>query len=159
MKKCISCDKYIEDYDKFCQYCGDNQIKTPEECFIIGYNYYYGNGVAQDYNKAFLCYEKACNGNNMDGCNNLGYMYENGIGVIEDKVKAFIFYEKASNAGHILACNNLGWLYENGFGVIRNKTKARELYEKACNAGSVDGCNNFKRLNSIKNRWFGWLFD
>ena len=54
-----------------------------------------GQGVKQDYKKAFELYEKAANQGFAQAQLNVGTMYENAEGVKEDKKKAKEWYKKA----------------------------------------------------------------
>lgn len=69
----------------------------------LGDQYYYGNGVDQDYEKAFEWYEKAADAGSADAMTVLGNMYKNGEGIEQDFEKAEEWYQKAADAGDWLA--------------------------------------------------------
>jgi hypothetical protein len=66
------------------------------------------DGVPQEAGYARVYFEKACNGGDMQGCNNLGRFYENGLGGVErDASYARTLYKQACDAGYSEACTNL----------------------------------------------------
>ena len=50
----------------------------------------FGEGIEQDIERAFKCYEEAANQGHERSQHRLGYCYENGLGTIQDFVKAFL---------------------------------------------------------------------
>ena len=56
--------------------------------------YYYGQGVAQNYQQALAWYQKAANQGFADAQNNLGVMYANGKGVAKDYQQAKAWWQK-----------------------------------------------------------------
>ena len=59
-----------------------------------------GEGVVQNYEKAFEWYSKAANQGNAQAQYNLGSLYHNGQGVEKNDKRAFEWYRKAANSGH-----------------------------------------------------------
>jgi uncharacterized protein len=55
--------------------------------------------VAQDYNTARECFEKAAAKGDATAMNNLGLLYQNGQGVAQDYGKGREWYEKAAAKG------------------------------------------------------------
>ena len=142
----IDLDKEFEDAeDKYEKELYDEAFKIFEK-LATEYNYekaynkmgeclYYGEGVPQDYKKAFYWYEKAANSGDSDAQFGLGLMYHYGEGIPQDFEKAFYWYEKAANLGDADAQNNLGYMYFYGVGVPQDYEKALYWYEKSANAG------------------------
>lgn len=62
--------------------------------------YYYGEGVAPNYNKAILLFEKAIEGHHTASMNFLGYMYYNGKGTKKNFQKAIDLFERAIERGN-----------------------------------------------------------
>ncbi len=60
----------------------------------IGFMYYKGKGVEQDYKKAMEWYSKASQAGNFTAMGNIGFMYYNGQGVKQDYEKAMYWYKK-----------------------------------------------------------------
>ena len=73
------------------------------EQYYLGYMYYEGKGVEQDYLKAFEWYEKSVKQGYADAQYNLAVMYANGHGVEQDNNKAFEWYLKSAEQGKLLA--------------------------------------------------------
>ena len=83
--------------------------------FALGFMYYDGLGVRQDYFKAKEWYEKAATQGDAQAQNNLGVMYDNGYGVIQDKKIAKELYGKACDGGVQIACDNYKILNQQGY--------------------------------------------
>ena len=62
---------------------------------------------SKDAQEAAKLYRIACNGGEMNGCNNLGVMYVNGTGVVQDVQEAVRFYRTACDGGEMSGCYNL----------------------------------------------------
>src|SRR5438034_172769 len=91
--------------------------------YNLGCCYQYGQGTAQDYNKALEWYSKSANNGCAEGQNNLGECYYYGRGTTKDYIRACIWYSKAANAGYALGRNNFGECYHHGRGVKKNHDK------------------------------------
>ena len=65
--------------------------------------YDHGDGVEQDYEKAFEYYTLAAEQGEGKAFNNLGDMYENGHGMEQDYEKAAEYYRKAAEMGIVEA--------------------------------------------------------
>jgi len=75
-------------------------------CSDLGYLYYQGKGVKQDYFKAADLFKKACDARNPFGCDILGMMYETGQGVRQSLGKARELYGKECDLKEQLGCIN-----------------------------------------------------
>lgn len=113
-----------------------------EAQFRLGCRYDNGEGVKQDYAKAFAWYEKSTLQNHARAQYNLGWLYEAGKGIAQDYGKAFAWYEKSALQGNMYAQGNLANCYEYGNGVVQNYEKAFAWYEKAALQGSMRGQNS-----------------
>ena len=65
----------------------------------LGWLYYSGKWVDQDFQKAFEWYEKGAKAGDPTAMNNISIMYVKGIGVAKDKAKANYWYQKALDSG------------------------------------------------------------
>lgn len=92
--------------------------------YNLGVLYYTGQGVAQDYQQAFVWTNKAAEQGHMRAQFNLATLYFSGIGVEQDHATAFSWYERAARSGHGEAQFNLGTMYRDGDGVERNIVNA-----------------------------------
>jgi len=60
--------------------------------------YFDGEGVEQDYTRAFKWYKKAAESNNEKGVHGkamLAYMYQHGLGVPQDYIQSYLYYDLA----------------------------------------------------------------
>lgn len=169
---CMSCGKVNIDTANFCVQCGrplySAKKKTGELYYMkeiaylnsiaqestidkerrnnalysLGCIYNHGEGVKQDYSKAFEWYKKAANSGYPFAMYDIGKMYRYGNGVEQDYSKALKWYKKAANAGNATAMNNIGYMYDFGEGVEQDYTKAFEWYNKAADAGDSTAMSN-----------------
>src|SRR5665213_1030865 len=70
-----------------------------------------GDGVPQDYAKAFLIYSELAARGEPLAFHNLGVCYQNGLGTKKDLLKAEQSYRKAADSGVLWAIFNLGTMY------------------------------------------------
>ena len=108
------------------------------EQYDLGVMYQEGQGIRQDYMKAFECYTKAAEQEFSKAQYNLGTLYKKGQGVPQNFIKAAEWYTKAAESGHTCAQYDLGIMYEEGQGVPQNSIKAAEWYIKAAEQGHAD---------------------
>lgn len=83
-----------------------NDVIGANSCHNLGLLYQNGEGVRQDYAKAFEYYKKSCELESPAGCNNLGVAYDFGQGVRQDFLLAKQYYGKACDLGSQKACDN-----------------------------------------------------
>ena len=113
-----------------------NVIRQSEAMVKLGDMYLQGEGVPQDYDKAFELYKKAERGINFLATVKLANMYHYGWGVAQDYGKAYEIYNLFSNTNDweeyaIEATNQLAIMYKNGEGVEKDARKASRLFAKA----------------------------
>ena len=105
-----------------------------------------GNGVEQNYGKAFEYYSKAAAQGLAAGQYALGFCYSEGRGVAQDYGQAVQWYMKAAAQGEAAAQYALGSCYYSGKGVAQDYGQAAKLYMKAAAQGlhvaqfSLAGC-------------------
>ncbi len=144
-------------------------------CNGLGFLYYTGNGVRQNYQQAKIYFEKACNLDDGLGCSVLGILYANGQGVRQDYQQAKTYYEKACNLDYGGGCNVLGGYYSLKCLAIKDPAfaeccyedknrqiiqsipdfkneasclrESKEYYGKACDLGDQKGCDEYRKLN------------
>ena len=112
----------------------------------LGYMYYYGLGMAVDYQRAVYWYLRSAEAGNALGMAFLGDMYKNGTGVDKDPKQALGWFHKAAEANEPYAMNDLGEMYEYGHGVKADREQAIDWYRKAAKLGNQDAVANLKRL-------------
>lgn len=118
-----------------------------DACGNLGYLYYEGDGVPQDYAQAVSLFKKACDGGNGSSCADLGFSYSLGRGVAKDDAQAAALFTQAASferqacdAGTQYDCYWLGLLYAQGTGVPQDLGQAAALYNKACDSGVKYAC-------------------
>jgi TPR repeat protein len=90
----------------------------------LGSMYQYGDGVAKDYKKAVMWYEKSASQGLAMAKVNLGYMYDSGLGVQQDKKKAIALYREAANLSEPRGMINLAEMYRTGDSIEQSNLKA-----------------------------------
>jgi len=108
----------------------------------MGWLYFKGNGVPQDYETAFKWYRLAAEQGHIGAQNNMGWLYFNGNGVPQDYGAALKWYKLAAEQGQINAQNQLGSMYIKGNGVQQNFRTAIKWYTRAAEQGDVSAQNN-----------------
>ena len=73
------------------------------EWFLRGSDYYYGNGVPQDYAEAAKWFRLAAEQGYTDAQFFLGLVYQDGKGVLQDNVMAHMWYNITSANGDAIA--------------------------------------------------------
>ena len=104
-------------------------------CAYLGKMYYEGTGVAQNYNEAFKCFQKAADNGVTGAYTWLGVMYYDGQGVAQNYEKAFLWTKKAAENGAANAYVGLGVMYCKGQGVAKNSNEAFKWFRKAADNG------------------------
>lgn len=90
------------DLHYFCQYFKKADKSTTEDADAVGYRYYNGIGVQQDYCEAAKWYTKAAEqGGDANVMVILGSMYYEGTGVTRDNVIAYLWFSLASAQGNV----------------------------------------------------------
>lgn len=104
----------------------------------LGYMYYVGQGVKQDYGQAVRWFRKAAQQGDRDAEYNLAVSYAFGKGVKKDLKTAVHWYRKAAKQGHAAAQYSLGLSYARGDGVKQDREKALRWFRKAADQGYAD---------------------
>jgi len=90
-----------------------------EAQMILGEAFWEGNGVPQDFKKAFVMFEKASAQDNSQALLNLGYMYCKGIACEVDLLKCEELYLRADALGDEEANGILAEVYIYGMGPVK----------------------------------------
>ncbi len=106
-----------------------------QACFLLGYMYSLGQGVARNQKVAIQYFEYGDSLGNTDCTNNLGNYYNNSRNV-DDLQKAFQYYQKAANKNHPLASFHLAQMYDQGRGTNVDYQLAMTYYKKAISLGN-----------------------
>ena len=109
---------------------------------LLGYYYYYGKEVTQDYKQAVFWLKKAAEQGDDGAQHLLGYCYLNGEGVAKDSKQAVYWYRKAAEQGNAEAQNSLGACYFIGEGVAEDYKQAVYWIRKAAEQGDAEAQHN-----------------
>ncbi len=110
---------------------GSQGLFPPEVFDALGEQYYFGDGVEQNYGRAAEAFQIAADQGIPNAQYNLGVCYENGHGVSQSYTKAAKYYKLAADQGLAKAQCNLGICYEYGYGVPQDYIKAVNYYKLA----------------------------
>lgn len=105
--------------------------------YQLGWFYFHGQYIEQNYAQAAKWYEKAAKQDHQDAQMNLAVMYEMGRGISLDLNKAFYWFKQAATLNHPLAQYHVGRFYENGFSIEKNLSFAIDWYKKAMLTRSI----------------------
>lgn len=93
---------------------------------LIGDMYAKGEGVEQNYDKAFEYYNLALEHGCVKANAHIAFLYYHGLGVKQDYKKAFELYKIVAENDISLGYYKMAYMYLNGEGVKTNFKKARE---------------------------------
>jgi len=110
-------------YDLTAYESSPRYAEDPHQLFLSGKRYHDGDGVEQDYAKAYDQYLEAAALGNNDARINLGYMYFVGEGVQQNYAVARAWYLDAAETE--AARENLAAMYEYGLGVEKDPEVAK----------------------------------
>lgn len=114
---------------------------------LIGVDYLNGNGVTQDYAKAFEWFQKAASEDYPPAQEKLGCIYNMGLGVNENEYKAFEWFQKSAEQNYHEGQVSLALMYKEGRGGEQNNVKALEWFQKAAEQGNDVAQYNIDLLN------------
>lgn len=144
--KAFGWDEGNDSTDKSDTNCDDFELSTLDiddtiDCldadllFTLGNRFYNGDGVDQDYDKAFSHYQRAALQHHAWAEYCLGFCYCFGKGVEQNYERALYWYRSAAEQGISWAENQLGDCYYHGRGVIQNYEIAASWYTRAAEKG------------------------
>lgn len=140
-------------------------------CYVLGYLFEAGRGVAKDGKKALDAYKNGCAGGSGDACTRLAGLldeakdtdgandalekacnrYDNGdacrkvaerLAIAKKQLDRAFTLAKRGCTLDTAHCGTLGELYRVGFGVTADPVEATRLYKSACEAGG-NWCDTF----------------
>ncbi|MGD9971029.1 MAG: tetratricopeptide repeat protein [Sulfuricurvum sp.] len=109
-------------------------------CTNAGVAYSNGNGVEQNYTKAFARFTKACDHGDDTGCYDLGIVYENGEGIVKDEAKAVELYKKSCDLGEASGCSAYGMKLLDRANDVADAETALDLIRRACDDKNAQSC-------------------
>lgn len=140
----LTCDAFQVPRDGRCIYAlsEEQQCMDGEEaaCTVAGHAYLSGDAVTADEPHAAELYDRACRGDDAEGCASLAELREQGRGGPEDVADAARLYSLACELGDGQSCANFGLMLSEGRGVEVDGDRAASLLERGCAEGAMDGC-------------------
>lgn len=110
-------------------------LRCKEALTSLGFLYFNGDEVKQNFEKSFAYFAKAAKGGDDDAYFMLGRQYENGLGCEMDQMKAFHCFMTAAGNGNPAGMWALGQMYENSDAVDPDLELAFRLFERAAKGG------------------------
>jgi TPR repeat protein len=107
------------------------QFKLSKVRYNLGWMYYNGEGVTQDYAEAAKWFRKAAESGLQIAQHNIAVMYESGMGVTQDYAEAAKWYRKAAEHDFVDSMLNLGLMYFHGKGVNQDYVEAAKWFHEA----------------------------
>lgn len=118
--------------------------KSPKECNDTGVKF----ENAKDYERAKLCYQKACDDNEGIACSNLGSLHQKLKSKEESEI--LMIFAKSCNLGNKYGCYNAANFYRLGRGTEHDFAAARRLYEKSClQLEHAQSCSNLGGMHQF----------
>ena len=112
----------------------------------MGWHYYHGDGVKQDYEESFKWFQKAANLGEPNAQFNVDMMYAAGTGTKQDFIEAAKWYKKSAEQGKTSAQLNLGMMYVSGRGIRQNLPEGVKWLSKAAEQGDTTAKANLTWL-------------
>ncbi len=110
--------------------------RDPAAVFNLGVTYYNGDGVRQNYYKAFKCFRDAAERGDSDAQHALALCYQNGQGVTQSDFRANAWMSKSAENGNPLGMYGMGAYCKHGAcTVTQDIDKAIEWFKKSADAG------------------------
>ncbi len=104
----------------------------------LGFAYYHGQGVPQDYKEAAKWLTRSAQQGDASGQKYLALMYYHGQGVPQDYKEAFKWFTKAAEQGDAEAQNAVGKMHYHGKGTPQCYKEAVKWYKMAAEKGFVE---------------------
>lgn len=123
------------------------ELGATDAIYALAELYYYGNGIAQDYEKSLALYSDPKLASNPEAIFSQAVQYDTGEGVEQNYETSFNLFQKAAALGHLPSIFNIGYMYEHGEFVEADYQTARTWYQQACDQDYSDGCYAVSLIN------------
>ena len=111
----------------------------------LGLMYFYAHcGVEQDFEKAYMYFEKGVQAGGIGALYDAGYMLYKGLGCQQDYKKAHFYFVKGAGKGHSPCMYMLGLCYRNGYGVEADAAEANYWLSEAEKQGYAFAANELE---------------
>jgi len=112
--------------------------EQPPETYLNGLAFLNGDGVIQDYEKAYTQFNLASEQGYLPAIYNLAALKAEGLGASQNLPEALALYNRAAVSGYVPAQHAMGMMIENRFGSTQPRSNAAGWYEKAASAGHAE---------------------
>jgi uncharacterized protein len=112
----------------------------------LGFMYYSGQGVPQNYAEAMKWSRLAADQGDPDAQLNVGIMYAKGYGVPRDYAEAMKWLRLAADQGDSDAQLNVGIMYAKGYGVPQDYAEAMKWYRLSADQGNAEAQDHYAVL-------------
>ena len=119
-----------------------DSIKNLELLNNLGFMYFNGYGVPQNYSEAIKYFKLAADQGDPQSQTALGLIYDNEDGINQDYTLAVKYYEMAASQYFAQAQYNLAIMYEKEYGVVQDFALAERYYKLAADQEYVDAQYN-----------------
>ncbi|KAL0239381.1 hypothetical protein GEMRC1_009912 [Eukaryota sp. GEM-RC1] len=89
----------------------EKDLKAGNQLYSDGLQFFYGNSVTQNYEKAFTLFNEGANHNHVDCIFKLGSYYYLGFGVKKNLFKAVEYFKKSAELKNVFGILNLGYCF------------------------------------------------
>ncbi len=127
----VKYDSRKREFDKVVQQANDGDKSAQSD---LAQRYYYGDGVAKDYQEALKWFKLAAE-TYLDAKCYVGYIYYHGEGVAQDYQEAIHWFKKAADNGSARANWSLGAMYSAGQGVSPDEIEAVKFFRLSAEEG------------------------
>lgn len=129
------------------------ELNSPEACLKLASQYYTGDRVKEDKEKAFKYYMKAAELGSSEGMAEVGLCYLNGEGVEQSDIQAFYWLNRSKDGRY--ACYNLAQCYLKGIGTAKDPKKAIIYLEKAVDCKCLELSEARSQLVDLYQKGYG----
>lgn len=129
------------------------EMNNPQAILKLASQYYTGDGVELDKEKAFQYYMKAAKLGSGEGMAEVGLCYLHGEGIEQNSVQAFKWFYRSKDGFY--GYYNLAQCYLNGIGTERDVEKAVDCLEKAVSCKCVNLSEAKRQLVDLYSKGYG----
>lgn len=129
----------------------DWQVKAVDAGYVnamvyLGQMHLDGQGVTEDYNRAYELFEMAAEAGDSAALTALAWVHRAGVGVPQDYAIARNFYLRGATRRNDWAMTNLAEFYQKGLGVERDPKEAERWYLLAAQSGELTAQTRLARM-------------
>ncbi|KAL0245929.1 hypothetical protein GEMRC1_007145 [Eukaryota sp. GEM-RC1] len=127
----------------------DPMKEASDHMYSVGLDFFRGNEVPQNYEKAFVLFQKAANLNHVESIFTLGSCYYLGLGVEKSYRSAAQYFKKAAELGHVFGMVNIGFcLFFTQGGFEFNRMRYQQAFNWFKKAADLNNSEGIYRLST-----------